>query len=263
MKVHVTGASGFIGRNLVPRLLKEGHELTQVIANADAVVHLAGIAHRRASRDELLEANVRLTERLARQAADAGARFVFISSVKVHGEESSRPFKEDSPIAPEDPYAESKARAEEALRSIAGLRLTVLRPPLVYGPGVKANFLSLMRAVAAGLPLPFASIRNRRSLVYVGNLAGAIIACGTSEQASSTYLISDGDAVSTPELCRCLGKAMGRPARLLPFPSIFLPRNICNSLEVDDSAIRGSVGWQPQFSRDEALKVTADWYRGR
>src|SRR5207237_505396 len=120
------------------------------LSGAEASIHLAAIAHRRASRPDLEDVNIHLTERVARQAAAEGARFVFLSSVKVHGEESSAPLTERSAIAPQDPYAESKARAEDALRSIAGLRLAVLRPPLVYGPGVKANFLALMRAIARG-----------------------------------------------------------------------------------------------------------------
>jgi nucleoside-diphosphate-sugar epimerase len=251
MKVYVTGAGGFIGRHLVPALEHAGHEVQPALAGADVVVHLAGIAHRKASAVELQEVNVRLPERLARQAP----RFVFMSSVKVHGEQSSRPFTEAAPLDPRDAYAESKARAEDALRAIAGLKLAVLRPPLVYGPRVKANFLSLMRAVARGWPLPLASIENRRSLIYVGNLVDAINRCLTLE---GTYLVSDGAPVSTPALCREIAEALGTRARLVPFPSALLPEKLAASLEVDDAAFR-RAGWRAPFSRKQGLRATADW----
>ena len=218
------------------------------------MVHLAAIAHRRASPDELQQVNVDLAVETARKAAAAGARFVFLSSVKVHGEASVTPFREDSPIAPQDRYAESKARAEEALRAIPGLRLAVLRPPLAYGPGVKANFLALMKAVARGWPLPLASVDNRRSLIYAGNLAAAILAC---LERDGTFLVSDGPAISTPQLCRELGAALGRPARLLAFPSALLPRKLAGTLEVEDS-----LAWARPFSREEGLRATARWYLG-
>jgi len=217
-------------------------------------VHLAAIAHRRASRGDLQRVNVDLAVETAKRAASAGARFVFLSSVKVHGEASVAPFREDSPIAPQDRYAESKARAEEALRAIPGLRLAVLRPPLAYGPGVKANFLALMKAVARGWPLPLASVDNRRSLIFVGNLAAAILACLERE---GTYLVSDGPAISTAQLCRELGAALGRPARLFAFPSALLPRKLAGSLEVKDSLV-----WERRFTREQGLQATARWYLG-
>jgi len=260
MKVHVTGARGFIGQHLVPALARAGHEVQPALSGAQAVVHLAGIAHRRAGADELREVNVRLTERLARQAASAGARFVFMSSVKVHGEESQSPFTERSPIRPQDGYGESKARAEDALRAVAGLRVTVLRPPLVYGPGVKANFLALMRAIARGWPLPLAAIDNRRSFVYVGNLVDAIVrALGID----GSYLVSDGASVSTPQLCREIAAALGTRGRLFPFPRALIPGKLATSLEVDDAAFRRAARWQAPFTRAQGLQATADWYRGR
>ena len=260
MRVHVTGAGGFVGRALVPELLRRGHEVIDAIGRAEAVVHLAAIAHRRASREQLDEVNVRLAARVGREAAAQGARLVFLSSVKVHGEESHAPITEHSPLAPQDAYAMSKVRAEDLLGAIPGLRLAVLRPPLVYGPGVKANFLALMRAIARGWPLPLGAIDNRRSFIYVGNLADAIVRCLGAE---GTYLVSDGEPVSTPSLCRELGAALGRPARLVPFPGALLPRKLRASLEVDDRAIRERLGWRPPYTRSQGLRATAEWYRAR
>ena len=250
MKVHITGASGFIGTALCSVVKRTSLE------EAEAVVHLAGIAHRRASAEELQRVNVNFAVEMAKKAAAKGAAFLFMSTVKVHGEEGS--FTESSRIAPSDPYAASKARAEEALHAIPGLRLTVLRPPLVYGPGVKANFLSLMQAIARGLPLPLASIQNRRSLVFVGNVVDAIVHCTGK---AGTFLVSDGNAVSTPDLCRAIGAAIGRPARLVPFPAALLPRKLRGSLTVDDALIRRS--WRPPHAMEEGLARTAAWYAGR
>lgn len=264
MKIAVTGASGFIGNALCRSLIAAGHEPVAAdlrrLEGAGAVVHLAGIAHRRAGRAELQRVNVDLARNVGRAAAGVGAALVFVSSVKVHGERSSGPLSEAAPIRPGDAYAESKARAEEALRAIPNLRLAVLRPPLVYGPGVKANFLALLKAVARGLPLPLASVSNRRSLVYVGNLADAIERCFG---ASGTWIVSDGEALSTPALCRAIGEALGKPARLFRFPPALLPvERLTGSLEVDDGLIRRELGWRPPFSLEEGLRATADWYRG-
>jgi nucleoside-diphosphate-sugar epimerase len=264
MRVHVTGAGGFIGRHLMPALERAGHEVQSAVSAAQAVVHLAGIAHRRAGSEELQEVNVRLAERVARQSAAAGARLVFVSSVKVHGEESTQPLTESSPLAPADAYSQSKAQAEAALRSISGLHLVVLRPPLVYGPHVQANFLALMKAIARGIPLPVASVQNRRSFAYVGNLVDAILRCIADPRAiGRTYLISDDMALSTPALCRAIGAALGRPARLFPFPARFLPGPLSRSLEVDDRALRTELAWRAPFSIEEALRATTDWYRSR
>jgi nucleoside-diphosphate-sugar epimerase len=251
MKVHVTGAGGFIGTAL-------RSVLTDAVSleDAQAVVHLAGIAHRHATREELQRVNVELAVETARRAAARGAAFVFMSTAKVHGEESSAPFTEESGLFPEDLYAQSKARAEDALRAIPGLKLAILRPPLVYGPGVKANFLALMQAIDRGIPLPLASIRNRRSFVYVGNLADAIMRCLGTE---GTYLIADGPALSTPDLCIAIGKSLGRAARLFPFP--FVPGKLSRSLEVNDSRLRAF--WTPPFSLEQGLSRAAAWYRGR
>jgi nucleoside-diphosphate-sugar epimerase len=151
------------------------------------------------------------------------------------------------------------------LASGAPLELVIVRPPLVYGPRVRANFLALMHAIARGLPLPLASIRNRRSLVYVGNLCGAVAACVESPAAAGKlFQVADGEPVSTPELCRAIGRALGRPARLFSFPPPLLPfGKLTGSLEVDDRELRRELGWRPPFSFEEGLRATAEWYRQR
>lgn len=277
MKVAVTGASGFVGGALTAALRAAGHEPWPIslrgkglppLEEIDAIVHLAAIAHRRAaSAGELRRVNVELAAQVGRAAAAAGTRMIFMSSVKVHGEEADEPLRESSPIAPRDVYADSKAQAEAALRAIAGLRLTVLRPPLVYGPGVKANFLALMKAIARGVPLPFAGISNRRSLVYVGNLASAVIACVASGP-GGTFLVSDGAAISTERLCALLGRELGRPARLFRLPATLIElvpgaKPLTRSLALDDTAIRSGLHWQPPFSLDEGLRATAHWFRAK
>ena len=286
MRIVVTGTTGFVGRALCPVLAARGHEVAalergatgdlttfadwpRVLSGADAVVHLAAIAHRRGVDEKRLRAvNVGVSTALGRAAADAGVRLLFMSTVKVHGEETrAAAFCETSAFAPADAYGRAKAEAEKVLRSIDGLKLTVIRPPLVYGPGVKANFLSLMRAIARGWPLPFARVENRRSLVYSGNLADAVGRCLEAPQAvGRTYLVSDSSALSTPALCRALGVALGVPARLFPFPlewiEIVAPlRKLTRSLEVDDGAIRRDLAWVPPHSVEQGLRLTAGWFR--
>lgn len=275
MIIAVTGASGFIGSALCAALSRAGREVLTLslrrsdtplyLAGARAVVHLAALVHRRGAKGaSFYEANVELTRSVGRAAAAAGARMVFVSTVKVHGEASTRPLRESEPLAPAGDYAQSKAQAEEVLRAIPGLQLAVLRPPLVYGPGVKANFLMLMTAIARGIPLPLASVVNRRSFVYVGNLVDALMRCIDEPRAvGRTYLVSDGAPMSTPALCRGIGAALGRAPRLFPFPPKWLPGPLSGSLEVDDSALRSELGWRAPFSVEEGLRATVDWYRSR
>jgi nucleoside-diphosphate-sugar epimerase len=285
MRCVVTGASGFIGRALVPELRARGHHVVALdraalgdiagfagwaalLQGADHVVHLAALAHLRAGDEARLRAvNVDAALALGRNAAAARVSMLHMSSVKVLGEETPRrPFDDTSPYAPQDAYARSKAAAETALRAVPGLSLTVLRPPLVYGPGVKANFRALLRAVARGWPLPLAAIANLRSLVYVGNLANAVARCLESPLAAGkTYAVTDGAPLSTPALCRALGVALGRPARLFSVAPALLElvpaaTKLTRSLVVDDSALRRDLGWAPPHAFEEGLRRTAEWY---
>lgn len=300
----VTGASGFVGRALCARLQAQGvpwrpvvrrpdpaftHGLMMQIepdanwrpflADVDCIIHLAARVHVQNDTltDPLLayrQQNVAATLKLARQAAQAGVkRFVYLSSVKVHGEASgTRPFMAEDAPAPQDPYGVSKWEAEQALTALAaetGLELVIIRPPLVYGPGVKANFLLLMQLVARGWPLPLGSVHNRRSMVYLDNLIDLIWHCCHRPQAvGRTFLVSDGVDVSTAQLVRALASAMGRRAWLLPCPPSFLywgawlagrrgvAERLLGSLQVDIAATEHCLGWQPPVSFDEGIAAT-------
>ena len=248
------------------------------MAGHTCLVHLAARVHimNDAATDPLAAfraANATLAENLARQAAGAGVRrFVFISSVKVNGEATlpGQPFTEQDAAAPQDAYGISKMEAEQGLREIAaqtGLELVIIRPPLVYGPGVRANFAALMRAVARGVPLPLACIDNRRSLVALDNLLDFIVTCiAHPAAAGQTFLVSDGEDLSTPELVRRMALAAGRPARLLPVPLWMLRagarvlgkqdrlQRLSDNLQLDISKARDLLGWQPPVTVDEGLR---------
>jgi nucleoside-diphosphate-sugar epimerase len=222
--------------------------------------------------------NVEVTRRLAEQASAAGVRrFVFLSSIKVNGETTpGTPFSESTLPAPQDAYGISKLEAENVLRTVCDqskMEWVVLRPPLVYGPGVKGNFLRLMNLIARGVPLPLASIRNQRSLIHVDNLADAIVACiDTPAAAGRHWLISDGRDISTPDLIRILALGLNRRARLLHCPvtllhlgAAFLRQRaaiarLTGSLAVDSSALRQALGWKPRIQLDQGLIDTARWY---
>jgi len=316
LNILITGATGFVGRPLCSRLLSDGvlvraaiwreepvcglpegiepvliesvgpsTDWTPALAGIDTVIHLAARVH---VMDEEAEdplaayrlVNVAGTERLARAAAAGGVkRFVFLSSVKVNGEETQVRYTEQNSPAPLDPYGVSKLEAEAILKKVAdetGLEVVVIRPPLVYGPGVKANFYKLLGVVAQGLPLPFSSVKNARSLVYLGNLIDAVILCAAHPRAAGqTFLLRDGEDLSTPELIRKIAEALGRPSRLFPIP-LGLMRlagiltgktsavdRLLGSLAVDDSKIRKELGWAPPFTVTEGLKATAEWYMWR
>jgi UDP-glucose 4-epimerase len=228
---------------------------------------------------EFRRVNVEGTERLASTAAESGVkRLVFVSSVKVNGERTTGPagFSEDDAPRPEDPYGVSKWEAEQALMRIGvatGLEIVRVRPPLVYGPGVRANFHSLMRWVARGLPLPLSAVSNRRSMVYVKNLTDALFHCvATPGAADRLFLVSDGEDLSTPDLIRRLGQALHTPARLVPVPPLALRLaggllgrramvcRLTESLTVETARIRNALNWRPPYAVDQALAETAEWY---
>jgi nucleoside-diphosphate-sugar epimerase len=307
----ITGASGFVGTSLIQRLAIEGWPVTAAVHTSvasfpktvqtirigtitpdtewfgalegiDTIVHLAARVHVMKDKhaDPLAEfrrVNVSGTGHLAREAAKAGVRrFIFVSSIKVNGEETDTPYSEAQSVQPSDPYGISKWEAELALRRIeteTGMQVVIIRPPLVYGPGVKANFLNLIRIVKSGIPLPLASVSNKRSLVYIENLVDAIVTCIRNPNAAGqTYLVSDGEDVSTPELVRRMSSAFGRPARLFPFPArllrlagILLGKSgpvdrLIGSLVIDSSKIRRDLGWKPPYTMELGLKRTAEWF---
>jgi nucleoside-diphosphate-sugar epimerase len=310
----VTGASGFVGRAVCERALELGLKVrgshrslksqplvpagvqkiqiasvdgntdwSSALVGVDVVIHLAGRVHftEIAGRDSLAiyrEVNTAGTERLARMAVTAGVRrFVYVSSIKVNGEQSSKgSFTAADAPRPEDAYAISKWESEQTLYRVgteSGLEIVVLRPPLVYGRGVGANFSRLLHLVQRCVPLPFASVSNRRSLIYVKNLADAVITSATHLRATGqTFLVSDGQDISTPELIRSIARAMGVPSRMFPCPLTLLKatasmagksaevRRLLGSLAIDSTAFRSQTGWIPPYSLLQGLRDTTEWY---
>lgn len=316
----MTGAAGFIGRHVCAHLAALGHPVRAVVrrptggwgdgveeclvpdllgggalaaafAGCDAVVHLAGRAHvlRERAPDpaaEFWRANVDVTARALDAAAAAAAHtFLLMSSVAAAAEPEAYPGA-DAPPHSATPYGASKRAAEAHVRRAApglGVRAPVLRPPMVYGPGMRGNPLRLFRLIDRGLPLPLGAVRNRRSMLYVGNLVGAVAAALASPAASDTYAVADGAPLSTADFVRRAARALGRPARLLPVPpgllwgagaaGDFLARlmpipitsamleSLIGSLVVDDTPLRAATGWRPRHTVDDGLRRTAAWYR--
>lgn len=310
--VVVTGASGFVGRSVVRRLAALGWRVTALVrrdeevpgasrharvddlddldalrvalAGARAVIHLAARVHvmRETATDSLAAfraVNVDGTRHVRDLAVKAGVqRLVYLSSVKVHGAGRRTPYHAEDALAPEDPYGVSKQEAEGLLHQISGERLgwTILRPPLVYGPQVRGNFRRLLRLaeLASKVPLPLGGIANRRSLLYVENLADAIAAVLATEAAiGRTYLLSDGEDLSTSELLEHLAAGLGRRAHLLPCPTRLATafarvldrsgeaQRLLGSLTVDSSPLHRETGWKAPHAVDAALCVTAEWWR--
>jgi UDP-glucose 4-epimerase len=314
----VTGAAGFVGRALTTRLaspfqvraamhttphewphsnltvvhgktLSSEEDWSAVLDGVGTVVHCAARVHvMRESGGDTSAAyrriNVQGTLHLARQAIAAGVRrFIFLSSIKVNGECTwpGQPFTADQTPAPSDPYGISKMEAELGLRALArdsGLEAVIVRSPLVYGPGVKANFLTLMRWLARGWPLPLGALtRNRRSLVALDNLIDLLVTCIDHPAAANrTFLVSDGEDLSTADLLERLGLALGRPARLVSVPVGWLDvvatalgraddaRRLCQSLQVDMRQTQTTLGWIPPLGVDEGLRRTAaHWLNSR
>ncbi len=304
----VTGASGFVGRGLCAEIIRRGWQVKaalrtsdsscegfesvivgeidqntnwgDALSDVDVVVHLAARVH--VMRDdasnpleEFRRVNVAGTERLARSAAEVGVRrLVYVSSIKVNGEVTygEQKFTETDEASPLDPYGRSKCEAEQVLYRVAqetGLEVVIVRPPLVYGAGVKGNFLQMIKVLNKDIPLPLAAVRNFRSLIYVENLIDALIVCATHPAAAGqTYLVSDGDDVSTHELLRQLGEAMGHPARLFLCPQALLKlaarligkvdqvERLLGSLQVDSGKIRRELDWCPPYTLHEGLQKT-------
>ena len=289
-KVLVSGATGFVGTAFVARL--GAHRRVpmaspgwrEAVARADyrdaTVVHLAARVHEQHGDAADFECdNTEKTRLLAEAAAAGGAtRFVFASTVKVHGEETAdMAFRPDSPPAPADPYARSKWRAEETLRDIAsrtGLPVVTVRIPLTYGPGVRGNFRALLRLADTAFWLPFAAIRNRRSLVHVRDLADALLlAAGHPAAPGRAFIAAHPVSVSTPELVAALRAALGRPARLFPVPVLALEagatvagmrctmRRLTRSLEADSALLMSVLGWAPRVALADGMADTVAAWR--
>ena len=308
----VTGANGFVGKALCNYLNSNnaqiraltrtpsdfGGDILNVASNnfggadslleamrgVDVVVHLAARVHvmQESSSDALAAyraVNVDLTINLAKQAAAAGVRrFIYLSSIKVNGEKTpvGRAFSADDSPAPEDPYGVSKMEAEQALFELSkstGMETVVIRPPLIYGPGVGANFLAMMRWLARRVPLPLGAINNRRSMVALDNLLSLILACTSHPKAAGqVFLVSDDQDVSVTQLLNKLAHAMKVPAILLPIPAAMIKfaaamlgrasvaQRLCDNLQVDIAKTKELLSWSPPLTLDDGLKVTADWY---
>ena len=294
-RIVVTGASGFIGRALVAQLQQNGREVVpvtratpqpwaEVLRGADAVVHLAARAHviHDKATDPMTEfrgANVEGTERLLSAAVDCSVRrFVFVSSIGVLGNDSGdRAFTASDPPNPIEAYARSKWEAEQRIMTLTSGTATqpvIVRPPLVYGPGVKGNFLRLLKLVDSGVPLPFAGLTAQRSFVGIDNLCGLLAVCvGHPAAAGRTLLAADGEDVTLPALLESIGRGLGRPARLFRAPWGLVESlarlagrgadlaRLAGSLRVDDSVTRTMLGWQPGVPFEAGIRAMAEWYR--
>ncbi len=305
-KVLVTGANGFVGKTLCHLLENQGWEVVKAsrqplegfvtigeigpatdwspaLQDVEAVIHLAARVHVMNDMvadplEAFRQVNTHGTKHLAQSAAEAGVKkFIFVSSIKVNGEATgAMPFDETMAANPQDPYGQSKWEAELALWEVGeqtALQGVVIRPPLVYGPGVKGNFETLLKISNKGMPLPLAGVKNARSLIYVGNLAHGIYSALENEAANGeTFLISDGEDLSTADLITRSATALGRADRLFPFPLSLLKLaglmlgksaiidRLTGTLQVNSDKIHQLLNWLPPYSVEKGLKDTADWF---
>ncbi|MCY9864473.1 SDR family oxidoreductase [Vibrio coralliirubri] len=310
MRLLVTGSTGFVGSRVVelarkrdwaviPVMRKQIEPLTNSLVvpsidastdwsgafeGVDCVVHCAARVHQmnETEQDALIayrDINTLGTLNLAKQAAEVGVkRFVFVSSIKVNGElsEPNLPFEPNLKNTPQDPYGLSKYEAEVELAKLSketGLEVVIIRPPLVYGPGVKANFLSMMRLIDKGIPLPFGAIKNQRSLVYLDNLSNLMLTCCEHPSAPGyTFLASDDQDVSTTQLMQTIAHAMGKSPRLIPIPMSWIQagssvlnkqhiaQRICGNLQVEIGLTKDILGWKPPVSFEQGIKRTVEAY---
>ena len=309
--VAITGASGFVGRRLCQHLLANGSNVhacvravdslelesvaasvrvvsditdaerwAEVFGGVDVVVHLAALVHqpRVTDPEAYRSVNVDGTRAVATAAVETGVRrIVFVSTIKVNGESTDydRPFRADDPPLGSDPYALSKLEAERLLADVSrksGIELVVVRPVLVYGPGVGGNFLRMLKLVTSGIPIPLGSIANRRSILYLDNLCELIqFSCHSSQAAGKVLLAADDEPLSTPELLRNLGLQLGTRPSLLKIPTPVLTavgtllgrredvRRLCGSLHVDTNPLR-ELGWSQPISTEDGLAATGEWF---
>ncbi len=310
MKILITGASGFVGQSLVSFLCQKQYELRLISRNArdiddenhylhiddihadtnwqnalegvDVIVHLAARVHvMNEDRDNPLEAfrqvNVDGTLNLANQAANVGVkRFIFVSSVKVNGESTAidKPFKFSDAAHPQDAYGISKLEAEKGLVKVShstGMEVVIIRPPLIYGDGVKANFANMLKLIKLGLPLPFGAIKNKRSLIYVENLTSFIAACISNKNAANkTFLVSDGEDVSTTELLKACAVALNKKIWLMPIPQSWLifafkligkqslAQRLLGNLQIDSQYACETLNWKPPYTLAQGLEKTVN-----
>ena len=312
MSVLVTGANGFVGTSLCSVLSASGLNVVAAVRssssncqeyirkivvgnispytswenalnNIDVVVHLASRVHvmDEITKDPLAEyrlINVTATENLARQCVNKGVkRFIFLSSIKVNGEKTDgKPFHPDDIPIPQDNYAVSKLEAEILLRKIeqeSDMEVVIIRPPLIYGPGVKGNFLRLLKIVNIGTPLPLGKVSNQRSLVSLPNLCDLVRVCIKNPKAAGrTFLVSDGEDLTTSELLYKLSYMMNKPSRYFRFPvrlirlagkmtgKSLIVNRLCDSLQIDITSLKNTFDWTPPFSVDEGLRLTVSWF---
>lgn len=311
-KILVTGATGFVGKHLVSALIALGHEVrcavsqnidwldteqvlvnklecnpdwSQALCGVEVVIHLAARVHIMKEKsdsvlDDYYKINSLATKNLAEEAVKHQVkRFIFLSSIKVNGEWtlSDRPFTEECIPATEDPYGKSKLYAEQYLQEISQtseMQIVIIRPPLIYGPGVKANFYKMMHLVKKRIPLPFAKVSNKRNMVYIDNLISALcVVISHPKAANQTYLVADDEVLSLSQLLRMIGKEMDIQVKLIPVPVplmnvVFnflrlsnLGIRLFGSLEVSNHKIKSQLKWHPPVTAAKGLKETVKWFQ--